>query len=61
MESAKRNAIKAIEQLPEESSYEDIVERLLFIQKVEAGLDDIRRGNVVSHDEAKRRLAKWLR
>jgi hypothetical protein len=41
MQSAKQNAIKPIEELPDESSYEDIMERLLFIQKVESSLEDI--------------------
>ena len=61
METAKQSAIKVIEQLPDEASYEDIMDRLLFMQKVEAGLEDIREGRVVSHEEAKKRLAKWLR
>ena len=61
MQNAKRNAIEVIQRLPDESSYEDIVERLLFLQKVEAGLEDIREGRVVSHDEAKRRLSRWLK
>ena len=61
MQSAKHNAIKAIEQLPDESTYEDIMERLLFIQKVEAGLEDVRQGRVVSHDEVKKRLTTWLK
>lgn len=36
--AAKDHAIEAIQQLPEDVSYEDIMERLLFIQKVELGL-----------------------
>ena len=33
MENAKQSAIKAIQSLPNESSYEDIMERLYFMQK----------------------------
>ncbi len=61
MESVKQSAIKLIEQLPDESSLEDIMEKLLFLQKVEEGLEDIRRGRVISHDEVKKRLARWLK
>ena len=61
MQNAKKNAIKAIETLPDESSYEDIMERLLFIQKVESGLEDIRQARVISHEDAKNRLAQWLK
>ena len=61
METAKQSAIKIIEQLPDEASYEDIMDRLLFMQKVDAGLEDIRQGRVVTHKEAKKRLARWLK
>ena len=57
METAKQSAVKIIEQLPDEASYEDIMDRLLFMQKVDAGLEDIRQGRVITHEEAKKRLA----
>lgn len=61
METAKYNSIKAIQTLSDNSSYEDIMERLYFMQKVEAGLKDVEEGRVVSHEEVKERLSKWLK
>ena len=61
MKSAKQSAIEIIENLPDDSSYEDIMERLFFLQKVEAGLKDIDDGKVVSHEEVKKRLVRWLK
>ena len=61
MQSLKQNAIKLIEQLPDDSSFEDIMEKLLFLQKVEEGLEDIRHGRVTTHEEVKKRLAQWLK
>jgi hypothetical protein len=61
MQSAKQNAMKVLEQLPDESSYEDIMERILFMQKVETGLEDIRQARVASHEDVKNRLAQWLK
>jgi hypothetical protein len=61
MKTAKQSALETIENLPDDSSYEDIMERLFFLQKVEAGLTDLKRQQVVSHDEVKKRLARWLR
>jgi predicted transcriptional regulator len=61
MKSAKRSAIEVIEKRPDDSSYDDIMERLFFLQKVEVGLKDIEEGKVVSHEEVKKRLARWLR
>jgi predicted transcriptional regulator len=56
----KDHAIEAIRQLPDDASYEDIMERLLFMQKVELGLQDIRDGRTASHEEVQERLSKWL-
>ena len=61
METAKYNSIKAIQTLSDDSSYDDIMERIYFMQKVEAGLRDIEEGRVVSHEEVKERLSKWLK
>ena len=61
MRTAKQSAIEVIENLLDDSSYEDIMERLYFLQKVEAGLKDIEDGRVVPHEEVKKRLARWLR
>ncbi|MEE9306444.1 MAG: hypothetical protein V3V57_02805 [Spirochaetia bacterium] len=61
MRNAKQSAIEVIENLPDDSSYEDIMERLYFLQRVESGLKDIEDGRVVPHEEVKKRLARWLR
>ena len=60
MKNAKQNAIEVIENLPDDSSYEDIMERLFFLQKVESGLRDISDGKVISHADVKKRLDRWL-
>lgn len=41
MKTAKQSVIKVIENLPDDSSYDDIMEKLYFLQKVEAGLRDL--------------------
>lgn len=59
--TAKQRAIKTISRLPPRATLEDIMEELYFRAKVERGLRDIEQGRVVSHEEIKRRLARWLR
>lgn len=61
MKTAKQTAIEAIKNLPDEASFDDIMERLYFIQKIEAGLKDVEEGRVHSHEEVKKRLARWLK
>ena len=52
----KQRAVQAIQQLPEDATVEDAIERLCFIAKVKKGLDELDGGRAISHDEAKRRI-----
>lgn len=61
MNTVKQSAIKAIQDLPENSSYEDIMEKLFFMEKVESGLKEIEEGKTISHEDVKKRLSKWLK
>ena len=61
MKTVKQNVLEVIENLPDDSSYEDIMEKIYFMKKVEAGLKDIEEGRVIPHEEVKKRLAKWLK
>ena len=61
MNTVKQSAIKAIQNLPENSSYEDIMEKLFFMEKVESGLKEIEEGKTISHEDVKKRLSKWLK
>ena len=47
---------KAVEQLPENASVEDAIERLVFLAKIERGLADANAGRTVSHEVVKRRV-----
>jgi predicted transcriptional regulator len=57
--SAKVQAIDLIRNLPEDSTYEDIIEELCFRARVEEGLCDERDGRLVSHEEFKRQSRQW--
>lgn len=49
-----------LEQLPDDTTLEEVQYRLFVRQKIEQGLADVEAGKVVSHEEAKRRMQKWL-
>lgn len=51
-------ALQTIKDLPSEFELEELIEKLIFIDKVEKGLQQIAEGKTVSHEEAKRRLKK---
>lgn len=54
--TAKQRILQALEQLPDDSTMEDAIERLCFLAKVEEGLRQSEAGDTLSHEEAKRRL-----
>ena len=54
--TAKDRIIDALQELPPEASFDDAIERLVFLAKVEAGLAELDEGKGVPHDEVKRRL-----
>ena len=37
------------------------MEKIYFMQKVEAGLKDVEEGRLIPLEEVKKRLAKWLK
>jgi predicted transcriptional regulator len=54
----REKALEMIQQLPPEASVEEMMEKLYFLSKVERGLRQIDAGQVVSHEEAKRRFGR---
>ena len=58
--TVKQTVIEMIERLPDDASVEDIMAELFFRRKVEEGLQEVDAGKGVDHEEAKRRLGKWL-
>ena len=59
-QTTKQAVIDMIERLPRDASVEDIMAELYFRQKVDQGLRQLDAGEGIDHEEAKRRLSKWL-
>jgi len=57
----KSNVIKTISNFPDNFTLDELVEKLIFMDKVERGLEQSLANNVFSEDEAKKKLSKWLR
>jgi len=58
-QSIKQTAIEALSQLPEQASIDEMMYRLYVIQKIEKGREDVRAGNVISHEDLKKEIEKW--
>jgi len=56
----KSKVIETLDSLPEDFNTEELIERLIFIDKVEKGLQDLEEGRTISFEEAKERIKnKW--
>jgi predicted transcriptional regulator len=55
----KQKTLQVLGTLPDDASYEQLQEEVEILAALEEAESDIREGRVVSHEEAKRRLAQW--
>lgn len=51
--------IEIVKDLPKEFDLEIIIEKLIFIDKVEKGLEQAQEAKTISHEEVKKRVSKW--
>lgn len=55
----KDKAIQTINELPAEFDLEELIEKLIFIDKVEKGLQEADEGKTITHEELKKEIKKW--
>jgi predicted transcriptional regulator len=60
MSTPKEEVRKLLDQLPDDSSLEDIQYHIYVREKIERGLTDVSEGRVLSQAEVERRASKWL-
>jgi len=56
----KEKLVKSIKEMPDQFSLEELLVRIVFIQKIESGLTDSKRGKILSTAKAKERLSRYL-
>jgi hypothetical protein len=59
--TAKQEARELLDKLPEDVSMDTILAELLFKQVILDRMAAVERGEVVSHEEAKEKLSRWLK
>lgn len=56
----KTTVIETLDSFEDEFDTEKLIERLLFVEKVEKGLQDVAEGKVMDYKEAKQKFTdKW--
>ncbi len=57
----KTQIINSLENLPENVTLDQVIDQLIFIEKVQKGQEDSRNGRINTKEEAKKKLEKWLK
>ena len=55
----KSQVINSIKEMPDQFSIDDLMDKLILIQKIESGLQQSKKGEVYSTKEAKEMLKQW--
>ncbi|HBH05148.1 MAG TPA: hypothetical protein DDX92_00920 [Flavobacteriales bacterium] len=55
----KQSVIDALNDMPNSFEFDELIERLLILEKIAKGRKDVEQGRVFSHEEAKEQILKW--
>ena len=55
----RERALETIKELPREFDLEELIERLVFVEKVEKGLQQVEDDKTKTHQEVKEMIKKW--
>jgi len=56
----KSKVIESLKELPDNFTIDELIDHLVFVQKIEIGLDQSNSGHVCLTDELRKKLDKWL-
>jgi len=60
MQSAKQKVMELLNDLPDDSTLEEIQYSLYVRQKIERGLRDVDEGRTFTQEEVDKRMGKWV-
>jgi hypothetical protein len=57
----KTQLLESLDSMPENLQVDQVIDQLIFLEKIQKGLKDVENGKVNSKTEARRKLKKWLK
>lgn len=58
---SKEKLLKHIEKFPEEMSLEELIERLILVEKLEKRIEESGNREVISEDQLKKEMDEWFK
>ena len=57
----KTQLISTLDKLPENLTIDQVIDHIIFVEKVQKGISDSENGRINTKEEAKQKLSKWLK
>jgi vacuolar-type H+-ATPase subunit E/Vma4 len=61
MQTIKKRVLESIKKLPDDVNYDDIMESIYVQQMISEGIEQLDKGEFISHEDFKERFKKWLK
>jgi len=55
----RTSVIKTITRFPDNFSIDELVDKMILLEKIEKGIQDADNGRVISEDELEKRIEEW--
>lgn len=56
----KEKLLQTIKDLPEKFSFDELMDRIILLHKIETGLEQSEKGELISEDDLDKKIKKWL-
>ena len=57
--TVRDQVLRAVLEMPSDVTFEEVMERVYMLQKIERGRQQIAAGQGIPHEEAKRQMKRW--
>jgi hypothetical protein len=57
----KTQLIHTLDKMPENMTIDQVIDQLIFLEKVQKGLDDSVEGRIRTREKAKEKLSRWFK
>ncbi len=57
----KTKVLEILSNMPTTFTADDFIDRLLVMEKIEKGMNDVKEGRTYSQEESKQMVSKWLK
>ena len=61
IQTIKEKVIESIKKLPDNANYDDIMESIYVQQMITKGIEQLDKGEFISHEDVKERFREWLK